>query len=405
MNLSRRHFLGGLCACGSTTLMGCIATGDQLSKPVTSTGALEAEPPVGYRPPAGSSEASLWFSSDRIEAQLKRSQFVVRDPALNDYVTDMACRLGGDHCRDMRVYVTRQPVFNASMLPNGVMTVNTGLLLRAENEAEVAAVIGHEIGHYLRRHSLYRHQAMLNSLGPSLVFAVAFGALGVPAGGDLANLAIIASQFAYSREHEREADRYGQQLMARNGYELQAAEQMWRHLIAEAAAMPGERSREIVFATHPDPENRIAELAARRPSFAVSGSTAGRDRFLAATRGARLWMVRDEVRKRTPGPTLVLLDRLLRAEADNPVLLFGKGEVHRLRDAEGDAAAAATAFTQAVAAPDAPPIAWRSFGFLEQRRQNYAAAAAHFRAYLDREREAEDRALLEGFIRNGGKPA
>ena len=98
------------------------------------------------RPALETDEGGLWGMMDREETRLRRSPFVVRDAELNKYLQDLVCRLGGDHCPDIRVHVVRTPLFNATMAPNGMMQVWTGLLLRAENEAQLAAILGHEIG-------------------------------------------------------------------------------------------------------------------------------------------------------------------------------------------------------------------------------------------------------------------
>ena len=60
----------------------------------------------------------------------------------------------------IRVYAMRQPDFNASMAPNGMMIVHTGLLAHMRNEAQLAAVLGHESGHYLRRHSVQNWRSL-----------------------------------------------------------------------------------------------------------------------------------------------------------------------------------------------------------------------------------------------------
>ena len=116
----------------------------------------------GERPSIESEEASLWMMMDRVEGNLKTSGRVVDDPALNAYVSGLVCRLAGPYCGDVRVYVVRAAGFNASMAPNGSMRVWTGLLLRSRNEAQLAFVLGHELGHYLRRHSL---QALARDTG------------------------------------------------------------------------------------------------------------------------------------------------------------------------------------------------------------------------------------------------
>jgi len=92
------------------------------------------------RPRIDTEEGGLWGMMDREEAKLRRSPFVIRDLALTKYVQDIACRLAADHCPDVRVYLVRTPLFNASMAPNGMMQVWSGLLLRVENEAQLAAI-------------------------------------------------------------------------------------------------------------------------------------------------------------------------------------------------------------------------------------------------------------------------
>ena len=111
-------------------------------------------PPPFAKPETATDEGGLWALMDREEAKLKRSSFLIRDKALQQYVSGIACRLAGDHCPGVRVYLVRTPVFNANMAPNGMMQVWSGLLLRMGNEAQLAAVLGHEIGHYLARHMI-----------------------------------------------------------------------------------------------------------------------------------------------------------------------------------------------------------------------------------------------------------
>ncbi|QIL21238.1 hypothetical protein [Thermomonas sp. HDW16] len=69
----------------------------------------------GTAPTAGSDEAELWYAMERAETELKRSPLLVRDPALNDYIRGVACKVAGGHCSDLRVYVMDVPQFNASM--------------------------------------------------------------------------------------------------------------------------------------------------------------------------------------------------------------------------------------------------------------------------------------------------
>ena len=87
----------------------------------------------GEKPARGSTEANLWMVMDRVETQLEASGQVVGDPALDAYLVALVCRLEPERCRNIRIYVVDVPHFNASMAPNGVMQVWTGLLLRTDN--------------------------------------------------------------------------------------------------------------------------------------------------------------------------------------------------------------------------------------------------------------------------------
>src|SRR5262245_2044818 len=115
--MRRRAFLAGCCACGAL-----LAGGLARAQPAWT-------PPTRFtRPDLSTDEGGLWGLMDREEARLRRSPFVLRDAELTGYVQDMACRLAGDHCPDIRVVLVRTPFFNASMAPNGLMQVWTGLL-------------------------------------------------------------------------------------------------------------------------------------------------------------------------------------------------------------------------------------------------------------------------------------
>lgn len=144
------------------------------------------------------------------------------------------------------------------MAPNGMMQVWTGLLLRVENEAQRAAVLGHEIGHYLQRHSIERlRDAQSKS---------AFATLMVPLGllGMVRQLGALASLQAFSREHEREADRIGIALMRAQKLDLHEAVRVWSNLRAELSVGPGgdPDKRSVMLATHPGIEERQTQLEA-----------------------------------------------------------------------------------------------------------------------------------------------
>src|SRR2546427_11246855 len=201
--MNRRGFLAGGCACCVGGLVPGLAAAQ----------AAWEIPARFARPDAGSVGGGLWPRMDREEVRLRKSPFSLRDPKLQAYVQDIACRLAGEHCPDVRVHLVRTPLFNASMAPNGMMQVWSGLMLRVDNEAQLAAVLGHEIGHYLARHSVER----LRDAKSRAAFGSFMGMFGVV--GAVGVLATLAAAFAYSRGHQRRAGNNRLLLMHNAGYD------------------------------------------------------------------------------------------------------------------------------------------------------------------------------------------
>ena len=149
---------------------------------------------------------------------------------------------------------------NAYAMPGGKIMVYSGLVDKLKlTDAELAAVIGHEISHALREHTRERvsraYAQQLALTGVAVIAGVGQGAL------DLANtVASVTFQLPHSREQESEADIMGLELMARAGYDPNAAVSVWQKMMA------AEKSSSPEFlSTHPSPGNRIAELQARVP--------------------------------------------------------------------------------------------------------------------------------------------
>lgn len=131
---------------------------------------IEHKIPPGYTPTEARDEQGLWQELKEMEVELNQSALLVRDPELNNYVQQIVCRVAGDYCNDFRVYIIRNPGFNASMTATGMMQVWTGLIVRAESSDEIAAVVGHEIAHYTRMHTLERFRRIKKSMTSGSVF-------------------------------------------------------------------------------------------------------------------------------------------------------------------------------------------------------------------------------------------
>lgn len=157
---------------------------------------------------------------------------------------------------DWRVNVINEPVLNAFCMPGGKIIVFDGIINKLHlSDAELAAVIGHEMAHALREHS--REQASIDgmkNLGISLLGAIfGLGELGQTAGNAVATYAV---SMPFSRSHETEADTIGVELMARAGYDPNAAITLWKKM----QQMNKDSGSTDFFSTHPSDEKRIENL-------------------------------------------------------------------------------------------------------------------------------------------------
>jgi predicted Zn-dependent protease len=161
---------------------------------------------------------------------------------------------------DWEINVQTSKDLNAYCMPGGKIMVYTGLIEQLDlTDAELAAVIGHEIAHALREHSRER---ISRAYAQQLVLAGAAVAAGVGGGTlDLANqVATVTFQLPHSREQEAEADRMGLELMARAGYDPKAAVSVWQKMGKAGSGGPPE-----FLSTHPSGESRIEDLEASIP--------------------------------------------------------------------------------------------------------------------------------------------
>ncbi len=350
----------------------------------------------GERPALATDEAGLWMMTDRIEAQLASSGARLHDPELEAYLHGIACRLSPEHCGSVRIYVIEQPDFNASIMPNGAMQVWTGLLLRVDNEDQLATVIGHELAHFERRHTLQQWRAIRSRA----VMAELAGVLGGSPGAMLGQSVFLVSVLAYSREHEREADAIGIARLPGAGYDAREAARVWQLVLDEQQAS-GRPEGLVFLATHPTPADRLETLTALG---AAQPPPAGRPRQAGPTLAEAIapyrhdWL-RAELRRQQPAETEWLIARLLAQAPDDPELLFARGELFRQRAGAGDLEAAVAAYRRALARPGAPVVAWRSLGTALAQLGRKGEARTALATYLELAPAAPDRALIEAHIR------
>lgn len=226
--------------------------------------------------------------------EVDRESKLITDPAVVEFVNRITQNLvlNSDAKLPFTVKVVDSDEVNAFALPGGFLYVNRGLLEAADNEAEVAGVMAHEIAHVTARHGVEQATkgTVINYASIPLIF---LGGIGGYAIQQAAGLAIPLGFLKFSRGAEKEADRLGAQYMWAAGYDPQALASFFEKLKARDKRKPGTLSK--LFSTHPytgDRINEVNKLVAKFPErneyqLSTSDFKDVRNRLLAASTASR----------------------------------------------------------------------------------------------------------------------
>jgi predicted Zn-dependent protease len=210
--------------------------------------------------------------------EIERSAKIVEDPVIAEYVN----RIGQNIVRnsDAKVPFTIKVLdaeeVNAFALPGGFFFVNTGLLLRAESESELAGVMAHEIAHVAARHGTRQatRGQLVNIASIPLIFMGGWAGYGVR---QAASLAIPIGFLSFSRGFESEADLLGIQYLYKTGYDPTAFVDFFEKIQSDEKRKPGTMSK--VFSSHPltddrikDAQKNIQEILKAKPEYVVTTS-------------------------------------------------------------------------------------------------------------------------------------
>jgi predicted Zn-dependent protease len=385
-----------------------LLTGLLLMSPSSAALAQSAAPPVGYAPLANSDEGGLWMRDSQIEMGTQQSTLLVRDQALNNYLHRIVCKLAGAQCASIRIYLVDVPYFNASCYSNGMLHIWTGLLLRSENEAQLAFVLGHELTHYNKRHVLNNYQSRRDTGNAMAFLAIGFAVAGVGlrvdtrGAYDLTQLVALSALFSYSRDQEREADAGGFDLAVANGYDPRQGAIIWANAEAEDAANPRRRPYSWTD-DHPTNKERLASMAKRADELSSQKQgISGEEEFRHVMLPFRSQWLEEELARGQFDESITLVQRLLRAEPQSSQLKYYLAEAYRRRNAKGDLRLALTEYQEAAADTAAPTSVYRGLGMVALKSGQRDIAAQAFRKYLELAPGADDRAMVQLYLSNAG---
>lgn len=218
-------------------------------------------------------------------AEINRQLPIIQDAELNRYINvlgDSIARIADTRNLDWQFYIVDSPDVNAFAVPGGFIYMNRGLIERATNMAQVAGVLGHEVGHVTRRHSVKQMQkaqgANIGALGVCIFTNICASEAGQAAIGLGANVAMAS----FSRSDEDDADREAVKYMVAAGIDPTGIPEMFEILLNERKSKPD--GLETWFRTHPLEESRIAkarERIAEYPRERLVGLTKDSENFRA----------------------------------------------------------------------------------------------------------------------------
>ena len=279
--LTRRDFLWLMSAAGAGVagagLHGC-ATDPVSGKQVV----------VGLTP-----QQELALDQNQSPFQFSTDYGTVQDSGLNDYVNNVGSKLGTASHRPNMPYsirVVNANYINAYAFPGGSIALTRGLLVELENEAELAALLGHEVGHISARHAAEQAGKTMVTQAALVSGAVLASAADARLGNAVYGLGSTGAGALlshYSRNNERESDALGLAYMTKTGYNPQGMLGLTDVLRRQNKSQPG--AIETMFATHPpsDERYRNAQKAIETTYASYSGLPFYRERFMDSAEGVR----------------------------------------------------------------------------------------------------------------------
>jgi predicted Zn-dependent protease len=202
--------------------------------------------------------------------ELRRDPDFLDDPEITSYVQELGNRLiaaSPEPSMDVEFFMVKDESINAFAMIGGYIGVNTGLLLAAQSESEVASVLGHELGHLIQKH-------LARSVSASQKISIATLALALACilaahsnsqatqGCAMVGAAVpVSQQLAYSRDFEREADRVGFDILQKGGFDVTAMPLFFERL--QRAGRIYESNAPVYVRTHPLTTERIADVRNR----------------------------------------------------------------------------------------------------------------------------------------------
>ncbi len=350
-------------------------------------------------------EQQLWRRVQKEQETINNSGFLYHEPELENYLNRIAKKLQVHSIApdfEIQIKVINDPNLNALAYPNGVIYIHTGILARMDNEAQLAALLSHEMTHCTHRHSLRVIRSIKDR--PAYIAAVQDTLAKISAVQEVAQLlgatGSMAAVSGYTRELESEADQVGLDLMAKANYDSTEALRLFEHLKQEIEAEGIEEP--FFFGTHPNVRQRIENVkdwlaGDQIDKHIVVKNTAEfqtrLQRVILANARLDLRLGRFDIARKSVAKYLAMKPQDARA-----YYLFG--EILRQRDRQNDAGAAVSYFEKAIALDPSYPEPHKAMGLMHYKEGQKQLAKKFFESCLLLSPNTSDKAYIQGYLKN-----
>jgi len=364
--------------------------------------------------PEKQDESDLWERASLLENRLRTAGTLVSHPQIEKYLESLADRMLGDDLDHLGIeidfVVVEEPTLSAWAYPYGTIGLHTGLLVRMDNEAQLAAIVSHEISHFLQRHT---YREML-SKGKNSFFGKGLGLL---AGAALAketgtfdpnvvdfagDLWLNLATSGYSKKNEYVADEEGLMLMARAGLSRDEAMAAFQALGENEVYGAGDPRK--MWSSHPRLEDRLKNLQKeikreKRRKGHIAGEVPDSLGYYRAIASAFLVNAKLDIEEGQFGRARDALEKYLLVHPDDPEAHFLMGEAYRRQNPLGpDFEQSSQAYNMTLEHDSGYADAHKELGMAYRQQHQDVEARAAFERYLALAAEAPDAGIIRGYL-------
>jgi tetratricopeptide (TPR) repeat protein len=341
-------------------------------------------------------ELTLIERAEKEQAILEESGFIYEDQELEAYLNELVKRLLPPTLQSQappKVKMIKDPNLDAFVFPNGVIYINTGILSRLDNEAQLAIILAHEMIHYINRHSFKafggyeRHQVIQGSQGRLKDLLNQLGAT-----------LSMAAMAGYSQALETEADLEGLALVVAAGYDPREAIRLFGHLKREVKT---EGFKEpLFFGIHPRIDKRVDNFE----NFLLSHSETGKKGllnhgvFLEKTREVVLVNAYLDLKAGRYESARKGAEKYLDLDEKDARVYYLMGEIFKQKGGAVASNKMRGFYEKAIALDPVYPEPYRAIGLLHYKDEKWGLAKKAFKSYLGLSPYNHDRAYILEYL-------